>query len=94
MTKAEAIAKISEDTGIDKLIVSDTLESFFDTVKDTLISGEALYVRGFGSFINKKRAAKKARDISKKTTVMVPEHYVPSFKPAKEFTESVKGNVK
>lgn len=94
MTKAEAIAKISENTGIDKATVSDTLESFFETVKETLTDGDALYVRGFGSFINKKRAAKKARDISKKTTVMVPEHYVPSFKPAKEFTEGVKNNVK
>lgn len=94
MTKAEAISKISDNTGIDKATVSDTLESFFDTVKETLTNGDALYVRGFGSFINKKRAAKKARDISKKTTVMVPEHYVPSFKPAKEFTENVKSNVK
>lgn len=94
MTKAEAIAKISENTGIDKATVSDTLEAFFNTVKETLMEGDALYVRGFGSFINKKRAAKKARNISKKTTVMVAEHHVPSFKPAKEFTEGVKSKVK
>lgn len=93
MTKAEVIAKISDKTGIDKLTVSDTLEAFFVTVKDTLVEGDAIYVRGFGSFINKKRAAKKARNISEETTVMVPEHYVPSFKPAKEFLESVKSKV-
>lgn len=94
MTKAEAIAIISEKTGVDKASVSATLETFFSTVKETLTSGDALYVRGFGSFVNKKRAAKKARNISQKTTVTVPEHYVPSFKPAKEFSEQIKSNVK
>lgn len=94
MTKAEAIAAISDKTGIDKANVSATLEAFFVTVKDTMASGEALYVRGFGSFVNKKRAAKKARNISKKTTVTVPEHYVPSFKPSKEFIELIKTNIK
>ncbi|MFN4084872.1 MAG: HU family DNA-binding protein [Spirosomataceae bacterium] len=94
MTKAEAIAIISEKTGVDKASVSATLETFFSTVKETLASGDALYVRGFGSFVNKKRAAKKARNISQKTTVTVPEHYVPSFKPAKEFSEQIKSNVK
>jgi len=94
VTKAEAIAIISEKTGVDKASVSATLETFFSTVKETLASGDALYVRGFGSFVNKKRAAKKARNISQKTTVTVPEHYVPSFKPAKEFSEQIKSNVK
>ena len=94
MTKSEAIAVISNKTGIDKASVSTTLEAFFVTVKDTLGSGEALYVRGFGSFINKKRAAKKARNISKKTTVTVPEHHIPSFKPAKEFTDMIKSKIK
>ncbi|MFT4735081.1 MAG: DNA-binding protein HU-beta [Algoriphagus sp.] len=94
MTKAEAIAQISDKTGIDKASVSTTLEAFFVTVKDTLSSGEALYVRGFGSFVNKKRAAKKARNISKKTTVTVPEHHIPSFKPAKEFVDVIKAKIK
>ena len=94
MTKAEAIAQISDKTGIDKASVSTTLEPFFVTVKDTLSSGEALYVRGFGSFVNKKRAAKKARNISKKTTVTVPEHHIPSFKPAKEFVDVIKAKIK
>jgi DNA-binding protein HU-beta len=94
VTKAEAIAQISDKTGIDKASVSTTLEAFFVTVKDTLSSGEALYVRGFGSFVNKKRAAKKARNISKKTTVTVPEHHIPSFKPAKEFVDVIKAKIK
>lgn len=94
MTKAEVISAIADKTGIDRVSVSTTLESFFETVKDTLSANDAVYVRGFGSFVNKKRAAKKARNISAKTTVLVPEHYVPSFKPAKEFTEQVKSGVK
>ncbi len=94
MTKAEAIAAIADKTGVDKASVSTTLEAFFVTVKDSLSEGEALYIRGFGSFVNKKRAAKKARNISKQTTVTVPEHYVPSFKPSKEFVDLIKGKVK
>lgn len=94
MTKAEVIVAIADSTGVDKASVSTTLESFFDIVKDTLGQGDAVYVRGFGSFVNKHRAAKKARNISAKTTVMVPAHSVPGFKPAKEFTEHVKASVK
>ncbi|MCU0325193.1 MAG: integration host factor subunit beta [Spirosomaceae bacterium] len=94
MTKAEVISAIADKTGVDKASVSVTLESFFETVKAELSKGEGVFVRGFGSFVNKKRAAKKARNISAKTTVDVPEHYVPGFKPAKEFTEQVKSNVK
>ena len=94
MTKAEVISAIADKTGVDKASVSTTLEAFFNTVKDTLAQGDAVYVRGFGSFVNKQRAAKKARNISAKTTVTVPAHSVPGFKPAKEFTEQVKANVK
>ncbi len=94
MTKAEVIVAIADKTGIDKASVSIALESFFEIVKDTLAEGDAVYVRGFGSFVNKHRAAKKARNISAKTTVMVPAHSVPGFKPAKEFTEQVKESVK
>ncbi|MFD2519323.1 MULTISPECIES: HU family DNA-binding protein [Emticicia] len=94
MTKAEVISAIADKTGVDKASVSSTLEAFFNTVKDTLAQGDAVYVRGFGSFVNKRRAAKKARNISAKTTVTVPAHSVPGFKPAKEFTEQVKANVK
>ncbi|CAG5070067.1 MULTISPECIES: HU family DNA-binding protein [Dyadobacter] len=90
MTKADVIAQISEKTGVDKGDVQQTLESFFTVVKDSLSEGENLYVRGFGSFINKKRARKVARNISKGTSMIIDEHFVPSFKPAKVFVEQVK----
>ncbi len=94
MTKAEVISIIADKTGIDKAVTSITVEAFFQTVKEKLTEGEAIYVRGFGSFVNKKRAEKKARNISKKTTFTVPAHFIPSFKPSKEFLEEVKSNVK
>ena len=90
MTKADVIAQISEKTGVDKGDVQQTLESFFTVVKESLSDGENLYVRGFGSFINKKRARKVARNISKGTSMIIDEHFVPSFKPAKVFVEQVK----
>ena len=90
MTKADVIAQISEKTGVDKGDVQQTLESFFTVVKDSLSEGENLYVRGFGSFINKKRARTVARNISKGTSMIIDEHFVPSFKPAKVFVEQVK----
>ena len=90
MTKADVIAQISEKTGVDKGDVQQTLESFFTVVKDSLSDGENLYVRGFGSFINKKRARKVARNISKGNSMIIDEHFVPSFKPAKVFVEQVK----
>ena len=90
MTKADVIAQISEKTGVDKGDVQQTLESFFTVVKVSLSEGENLYVRGFGSFINKKRARKVARNISKGTSMIIDEHFVPSFKPAKVFVEQVK----
>lgn len=94
MTKAEVISIISEKTGIDKGVTLATVEAFFETVKEQLTAGEAIYVRGFGSFVNKKRAEKKARNISKNTTVIVPAHYIPTFKPSRAFINSVKENVK
>ncbi len=90
MTKADVIAEISDKTGIDKAEVTNTLETFFSVVKDSLAEGENIYVRGFGSFINKKRAKKVARNISKNTAMVIDEHYIPSFKPAKIFVEQVK----
>ncbi len=94
VTKADVIAEIAEKTGIDKADVTQTLESFFTVVKDTLASEENIYVRGFGSFINKKRAKKVARNISKNTAMVIDEHFIPSFKPAKVFVEQVKSKVK
>lgn len=92
MTKADVIAQISDKTGVDKADVQQTLETFFTVVKDSLADGENLYVRGFGSFINKKRARKVARNISKGESMIIDEHYVPSFKPAKVFVEQVKNS--
>ena len=94
MTKAEIIAEISSKTGIEKLDVQEAVEAFFKVVKTSMVEGENVYVRGFGSFVVKKRATKTARNISKNTAIIIPEHFVPSFKPANVFVEKVKnGNV-
>lgn len=90
MTKADVINEIAERTGIEKSDVTATVESFFTVVKDSLAEGENIYVRGFGSFINKKRAKKIARNISKNTAIVIDEHYIPSFKPSKMFVEKIK----
>lgn len=94
MTKADVIAKISEKTGIEKSDVQDTVEAFFDIVKSSMAEGENIYVRGFGSFVNKKRAKKVARNILKQTAIIIDEHYVPSFKPSKVFVEKIKKSEK
>ena len=94
MTKAEIIAEISDKTGIEKNDVTSTVEAFFSIVKDTLATGENIYVRGFGSFVNKKRAKKVARNISKNTAIIIDEHFIPSFKPSKVFVDKIKTNVK
>ncbi len=90
MKKADLINLISEKTGVPKVDVLVSLESFFTNVKDTLSEGENIYIRGFGSFITKKRAAKVGRNIKKNTSVYIPEHFIPAFKPAKEFIDEVK----
>ena len=94
MTKADVIAQIAEKTGIDKADVSITVEAFFNVVKNSMADGENIYVRGFGSFVNKKRAKKIARNISKNTAIVIDEHYVPSFKPSKVFTSKIKKSTK
>lgn len=90
MRKADLINNISENTGIPKVDVLVTLEAFFKEVKDNLGQGEHIYIRGFGSFITKKRAAKIGRNIKKNVAVQIPEHYIPAFKPSKEFVAEVK----
>ena len=85
MTKAELCKKISDQTGCDMQSVSAIVESLMVSVKASLEKGENVYLRGFGSFILKKRAEKTARNISKNTTVIIPAHDIPAFKPAKEF---------
>ena len=90
MTKAEIVNAVTTKAGADKQAVLNTLEAFMDTVKESLSREENVYLRGFGSFIVKKRAQKTARNISKNTTIIIPEHNIPAFKPAKTFTLSVK----
>ncbi|MDD2549531.1 MAG: integration host factor subunit beta [Bacteroidales bacterium] len=94
MTKADIVNEISKNTGIEKVTVQKTVEAFMETVKESLVSNNNVYLRGFGSFIVKKRAQKTARNISKNTTIIIPEHYIPSFKPSKAFVNKVKTNVK
>ncbi|GAB5552688.1 MAG: HU family DNA-binding protein [Saprospiraceae bacterium] len=93
MRKADLVAAISEKTGVPKVDVLVTLESFFKEVKDSLGEGENVYIRGFGSFVIKKRAKKIGRHIKKNVPIEIPEHYIPAFKPAKIFVEQVKENV-
>jgi len=90
MTKAEIVSEIAKSTGIDKASVLETIEKFMETVKESLADGENVYLRGFGSFIVKTRSQKTARNISKNTTIIIPEHKIPAFKPAKVFMEQVK----
>ena len=89
MTKADIVNEISKSTGIDKAAVLSTVESFMEVVKKSLSSDENVYLRGFGSFIVKRRAQKTARNISKNTTIIIPEHNIPSFKPARSFVAKV-----
>ncbi len=90
MTKADIVNEIAKETGIDKLTVLKTVESFMENVKDSLGKGENVYLRGFGSFVVKTRAQKVARNISKNTSIIIPAHNIPSFKPAKTFVSAVK----
>jgi|SRR5699024_5582124 len=94
MTKADLVNNISESTGMEKGDVQAVIESFMDEVKTSLESGENVYLRGFGSFIIRKRAEKTGRNISKNTTIKIPAHNIPAFKPAKVFLEAVKEKVK
>lgn len=94
MTKAEIVSEIANKTGIEKIAIQAIVEEFMNVVKENMANGENVYLRGFGSFIVKKRAEKIGRNISKNTSVVVPEHFIPAFKPAKPFVEDVKKSVK
>ena len=94
VTKAEVITEIAEKTGIDKADIAQAVESFISVVKNSMAEGENIYIRGFGSFVNKKRAKKVARNISKNTAMVIDEHFVPSFKPAKDFVDQIKTSKK
>jgi len=90
MTKADIVNEIAKNTGIDKATVLKTVESFMEVIKDSLSKEENVYLRGFGSFIVKTRAQKTARNISKNTTIIIPAHAIPAFKPAKTFVNQVR----
>ncbi len=93
MTKADIVNEISEKTGIEKIVVQATVEEFMKSVRGAMEKGNNVYLRGFGSFIVKKRAKKTGRNISKNTTIIIPAHNIPAFKPAKVFMDRVKKNV-
>jgi DNA-binding protein HU-beta len=90
MTKADIIEEIANKTGIEKVTVQHTVETFMETVKKSIVNGENVYLRGFGSFIVKERAEKIGRNISKNTTLIIPAHKIPAFKPAKTFVSDIK----
>ena len=90
MTKADIVNEIAKSTGVEKVQVQAIVEAFMDSVKGAMINGENVYLRGFGSFIIKKRAEKVARNISKNTTITIPAHNIPAFKPAKSFASQIK----
>lgn len=94
MTKADIVNEISEKTGIEKIAVQASVEAFMKSIRNAMIEGKNVYLRGFGTFVVKKRAEKIGRNISKNTTVVIPAHFIPAFKPAKTFSERVKKNVK
>lgn len=89
MTKADIVNKIAKNTGLEKTEVQTVIEGFMESVIESLAKDEAVYLRGFGSFIIKHRAEKTARDITKKTTIVIPAHDIPAFKPADSFVEKV-----
>ncbi|MBQ7763100.1 MAG: integration host factor subunit beta [Flavobacteriales bacterium] len=93
MTKADIVARISEAKGVEKAEVQATVEAFMEEVKKALESGNNVYLRGFGSFIIKRRAEKTGRNISKNTTIKIPAHNIPAFKPSKVFVDVVKESV-
>lgn len=90
MTKADIVNEIAKSTGVEKVLVQTIVEAFMENVRNSLIDNNNVYLRGFGSFIIKKRAQKVARNISKNTTIAIPEHNIPAFKPSKSFVAKVK----
>lgn len=90
MTKADIVNEISKSTGVDKATVLSTVESFMESIMNSMKSGENVYLRGFGSFVVKKRAAKAARDIQNDKTIIIPERFVPTFKPSQQFADDLR----
>lgn len=94
MTKAELVSKISEKTGVEKLTTLAVVESMMQEIKHSISVNESVFLRGFGTFKTKKRAEKTGRNIKKNTTIIIPAHHIPAFKPAKVFVEEIKKNLK
>ena len=94
MTKAEIISRISEKTGVEKTTALVVVESLMLEIKDSIRQNESVFLRGFGTFLARKRKEKTGRNISKNTTIIIPAHYIPSFKPAKSFVNNIKKNLK
>jgi DNA-binding protein HU-beta len=94
MTKAEIVTEIVNQTGLDKVVVLGVVEATMVTLKQSMVKGENIYLRGFGTFLLKKRAEKTGRNITKNTAIKIPAHMIPAFKPSKEFVEEVKAKVK
>lgn len=94
MIKSEIISEIARRTGISRSDVKLTVEVLFQTIKTAMEGGEKVHFRGFGSFVNKKKARKIARNISQNTALIIEEHYVPSFNPSKVFSSKIRETVK
>lgn len=90
MTKAEIVCEIAKKTGVEKQVVMQVVEGMMESIKNSMINGEEVFLRGFGSFIIKRRAQKMARNISKNTTIVIPAHNIPAFKPSKSFQEKIR----
>lgn len=90
MTKADIVAQIAQQTGVNRTVVLAVVEAFMENIKDSMVAGNDVFLRGFGSFVVKQRAQKVARNISKNTSIVIPAHSVPAFRPAKEFMDMVK----
>jgi DNA-binding protein HU-beta len=90
MTKADIVNEVVKSTGVDKVAVLNIIEAFMGAIKNSLAKEKNVYLRGFGSFVIKKRAQKTARDISKNTAMIIPAHNIPAFKPARSFAELLK----
>lgn len=93
MTKAELVNKIAMNTGVEKVTTSAVIEDLMNEVKSAVVQNESVFLRGFGTFKAKKRAKKTGRNIKKNVTIIIPEHYIPAFKPAKKFVKEVKNNL-
>ena len=94
MTKADMVSSVSKKLGIDKTETQKIVEAFMDSIKESMLGGENVYLRGFGSFIIKTRAEKTGRNISKNTSIVIPAHNIPAFKPSKTFAKEIKDKVK